>query len=320
MAPLARLLIIFAVISIGAPIAGYLAAPSGGPTELADDTVATPPLPIVRPVAATSAARPQVEPEIGWWWNPAEPGRGFLIDRSGSQILVGALAYEADGRASWYLSAGDLRCGADFTGVLVAYGGGQTLNGRFRKASLTRDAGQIGIRFHSPTQATLTLPGTRTVPLERYRLDGTGDAEFEPEAGWWWNPAEPGRGFAVEVRGGSMLLTAAVYDERGNPVWYVSHGSMNGDRSYRGRWLRLAGGTTVQGSYRVPADTMDAGAVALRFSDTRQAVLTLPDGRQLPISRLDLAAVPGPLALTAGAQASPDSECLSPVRLASAPQ
>jgi len=30
--------------------------------------------------------------------------------------------------------------------------------------------------------------------------------------------------------------------------------------------------------------------------------------------------VPGPLALTAGAQASPDSECLSPVRLASAPQ
>ena len=318
MAPLVRLFLVFAVISIGAPVAGFLAAPSGETVDFVDEREAPPSLPIERPVVTASATLPHVEPEIGWWWNPDEPGRGFLVDRSGDQLIVGTLAYEADRRASWYLSTGSLRCGADFNGTLVAYGGGQTLSGRFRKASATRDAGRIAIRFVSPTQATLTLPGGRAIPLERYRLDGGGEAGFEPEAGWWWNPAEPGRGFAVEIRNGAVLLTAAAYDDRGNPVWYVSHGPLAADRSYRGRWLRLAGGMTLLGGYRIPADTADAGPVALRFADTRQATLTLPDGRPLPISRFDFAAAPGPLALAAASDASTTGAC-SPIRVASVP-
>ncbi|MBM3547686.1 MAG: hypothetical protein FJX54_12100 [Alphaproteobacteria bacterium] len=205
MAPLVRLLLVFAVISIGAPVAGFLVAPSGKSIDLSDDVGTAPPPPPARPVAVVSAALPSVEPEIGWWWNPDEPGRGFLIDRSGDQIMVGTLAYEADGRAAWYMSAGVIHCGAEFNGSLVAYSGGQTLNGRFRKASATREAGRIAIRFLSTTQATLALPGGRVVPLERYRLDGGGETDFEPEAGWWWNPAEPGRGFAVEIRNGTIL-------------------------------------------------------------------------------------------------------------------
>jgi hypothetical protein len=320
MAPLVRLLLVFAVVSVGALIAGFLAAPSVEPIELADEVEATPSPTLIRPAAAALVALPVVEPEIGWWWNPDEPGRGFLIDRSGERVTVGTLAYEADGRASWYMSSGTIHCGSEFSGSLVAYGGGQTLNGRFRKASMSREAGRIAIRFLSTTQATLTLPGGRAIPLERYRLDGTGEAGFEPEPGWWWNPAEPGRGFAVEVRNGTVLLTAAAYDERGNPVWYVSHGPLATDRSYRGRWLRLAGGMTMQGGYRVPADTADAGAVALRFIDARQATLTLPDGRSLPISRFDLAEVSGPLALTATVVEVPSAgACGSPIRVASMP-
>jgi hypothetical protein len=319
MAPLVRLAFVFILVAFGAVIAGFVVAPGGESVDFADVTEATPPLPLARPVAKIIEL-PTVEIETGWWWNPDEPGRGFLIDRSGAEIIVGALAYEADGRASWTMSAGTLQCGAEFSGSLVAYGGGQTLNGRFRKAAATGEAGRIGIRFLNTTQAMVTLPGGRMVPLERYRLDGIGRSGFEPEAGWWWNPAEPGRGFAVEVRNGTVLLTAIMYDDRGNPVWYVSHGPLGEDRLYRGRWLRLAGGMTLEGGYRVPAETVDAGSVYLQFADTRAATLTLPDGRLLPINRFDAEEAAGPLALTpARADAPSSSACASPLRVAAVP-
>jgi hypothetical protein len=313
-APLVRLLLIFIAVSVGAPIAGFLIAPNGGPADFFDLAADDPTAPVIRPVAA-KVSLPGLEPEIGWWWNPDEPGRGFIIDRSGTRLVVGALAYEADGRASWSLASGVLACGNEFKESLQAYVGGQTLNGRFRKPTSQREIGRIGIRFLSPSQAMLVLPSGRAVPLERYRLDGGVRSDFEPEPGWWWNPAEPGRGFAVEARGGALLLTGVMYDERGSPVWYVSHGQIDSDRSYRGRWLRLAGGMTMDGGYRVAAGSTDVGSVAVDFVNERVATLILPEGKALPISRLDLAAAPA-LALTAATPA-PIRACDDPVKLAS---
>ena len=311
MAPLVRFLLIFVAVSIGAPILGFLIAPNGGPADsldLVDDAV---PAPIIH-TAAAKLELPSLEPETGWWWNPEEPGRGFIIDRSGAQLVIGALAYEADGRASWSLSTGAMQCGSEFRGSLQVYSGGQTLSGRFRKVASQREVGRIGIRFVNPSQATLVLPSGRAVTLERYRLDGGDRTGFEPEAGWWWNPAEPGRGFAVEARGGALLLTGVMYDERGNPVWYVSHGQIDADRAYRGRWLRLAGGMTMDSGYRAPAGSTDVGAVVVEFVDVRIATLTLPEGKALPISRIDFAS---PLALPASAPAAPRT-CDDPVKLA----
>ncbi|MBL8691646.1 MAG: hypothetical protein JNL04_21230 [Rhodospirillaceae bacterium] len=314
MAPLVRLLLIFVAVSVGAPIAGFMIAPDGGPADFVDLVDDDPPAPVIRPIAV-KVSLPGLEPEIGWWWNPDEPGRGFIIDRSGAQLVVGALAYEPDGRASWSLASGALACGNEFKESLQAYVGGQTLNGRFRKPTSQREIGRIGIRFLSPSQATLVLPNGRAVPLERYRLDGGVRSDFEPEPGWWWNPAEPGRGFAVEARGGALLLTGVMYDERGNPVWYVSHGQIDADRSYRGRWLRLAGGMTMDGGYRVAAGSTDVGAVSVDFVNERVATLILPEGKALPISRLDLAAAPA-LALPVASPA-PIRTCDDPVKLAS---
>lgn len=315
MAPLIRSVLIFLAVSAGALAAGFLAAPDGGPNEpfeISEDAPVHSAPPLVAAVSGSAA----IELETGWWWNPDEPGRGFVIERSGDRISVGALAYENDGRAAWYLASGALQCGNEFRGSLLAYGGGQTLSGRYRKPSMQREAGRIGIRFVGPTQATLTLPNGRAVPLERYRLIGPDLDGFEPEAGWWWNPAEPGRGFAIEARGGAILLTGIMYDDRGQPVWYVSHGTLDANRVYRGRWLRLAGGMTMDSGYRVAADSTDMGAVTVDFVDQRRATLSLPDGKSLPISRHDLGAAPGPLALTP-ASAEPSRACDDPIKLAS---
>ncbi|MGZ5097931.1 MAG: class I SAM-dependent methyltransferase [Usitatibacter sp.] len=39
--------------------------------------------------------------------------------------------------------------------------------------------------------------------------------------GWWWNPAEPGRGFFVEFQGDSAQCACCIYDDEGEPAWRV---------------------------------------------------------------------------------------------------
>ena len=33
-----------------------------------------------------------------------------------------------------------------------------------------------------------------------------GSSHAAPENGWWWNPAQSGRGFSIEVQGDTMFL------------------------------------------------------------------------------------------------------------------
>ena len=43
-------------------------------------------------------------PQDGFWWNPAESGRGYAIEVQGSQVILGAYMYEASGAATWTLA------------------------------------------------------------------------------------------------------------------------------------------------------------------------------------------------------------------------
>jgi SAM-dependent methyltransferase len=41
------------------------------------------------------------EPRDGWWWNPAEPGRGFFIEFHAGSARAACCAYAADGAPEW---------------------------------------------------------------------------------------------------------------------------------------------------------------------------------------------------------------------------
>lgn len=41
-----------------------------------------------------------VQPRTGWFWNPAEGGRGFAIERQGSQLFVAGFMYETTGEST----------------------------------------------------------------------------------------------------------------------------------------------------------------------------------------------------------------------------
>jgi hypothetical protein len=224
----------------------------------------------------TQAALGQsVPPESGWWWNPAEDGRGFFIEVQGGTLFMAAYFYAEDGRATWVVSAGPMTGDTSYTGRLLEVRGGQTLFGAYRAPTSQSDVGQVRIDFASAGHGTLTWPGGQ-VPIQR-QVIALRTASFDP-TGWWWNPAEDGRGFSVEVNDGRLFLAAYMYDGAGNPVWYISSGPMSSDTRYEGELIEVGGGQTMKGEYHAPSSLTGVGAITVDFASTEQATLTLIDG------------------------------------------
>ncbi len=237
--------------------------------------------------AAVAAARRQAStgPQPGWWWNPAQSGRGFSIEVRGNNMFMAGYLYADDGRATWLVSDGPMTNVSTYSGPLTAFGGGQTLTGPYKSNTLTNpNVGTITLQFSDASHGTLTWPGG-TIPIERFPF-GSGTASFQPESGWWWNADESGRGFAIEVQGNSLFMAGYMYDSSGNPIWYVSEGGMTYQNLYQGSWLQFANGQTLTGSYQPPSQPpTNVGAVTLQFTSATTAILTLPNGRQIPLTR-----------------------------------
>lgn len=228
-------------------------------------------------------------PQSGWWWNPAEGGRGFMIEFRGTAVFMATFLYDSDGRANWYVSSMTKTNSTSYQGALTPYANGQTLTGSFKQASALASVGNITLSFSSATQGTLTWPGG-TIPIERYNIVANGVAApigvSQPESGWWWNESEGGRGWAIEIQAGTAFIAGFMYDTNGNPIWYLTQNPVSGTTTYQGTWVQYGNGQTLTGSFHSANVTnANVGAITIQFDSTTTATLRLPDGRMLPIKR-----------------------------------
>ncbi len=247
----------------------------------------------VRAAAVGQAVVTNVAPQSGWWWNPAEGGRGYALEIRDGKLFFAGFLYDASGRASWHVSGPSARQSSTrYVGSLDSFGGGQSLSGAFRPATKGVNVGQLQIDFKDPTHGSITWPGG-VVQIQRFEFAPAGlttvRTGFAPETGWWWNPNEPGRGFALEIQNGRIFLAGFMYDDAGNPVWYVSTGAMNAPDFYDGVWSQYANGQTLTGRYK-SASVVNAnlGTAVLVFSDTAHARMRLPNGQIVPLERFSL--------------------------------
>lgn len=224
-------------------------------------------------------------PQPGWWWNSNESGRGFSVEVSQNTLFMAGYLYDPSGRAIWYTSAGPMSNSTLYQGTLQSFGNGQTLTGAYQPYSLTNpNVGNVTIQFTDATHGTLTWPGG-TIPIERY-VFGAGASSFQPESGWWWNESESGRGFTLEVQGNKLFIGGYMYDDPGNPIWYISAGNMTSATLYQGQWEQYANGQTLSGLYQKPDQVNgNVGSITVNFTSRSTATLTLPDGRQIALTR-----------------------------------
>jgi hypothetical protein len=229
--------------------------------------------------------------ESGWYWNPAESGRGFFFEKRGNNVFMAGFIYAADGRASWFTAQGGMT-GNVFNSVMNTFKDGQTLTGPYRAPAAGPALGNISWTFTSANTARLTLAGSST-DLVRFPF-ATGSVQAppqagSPESGWWWNSTESGRGYALEIQGNQLFLIAFLYDDAGNPLWLVSNGVLSTPSLYNNNWLLFGNGQALGQPYRSPQVlNAQVGTVQIRFgADARSAVLVLPDGREVNITRFD---------------------------------
>jgi hypothetical protein len=231
-----------------------------------------------------------ITPATGYWLNPTASGSGFVIEVQGSKMFMAGFLYSENGEATWVGSVGPMTSPTVYSQPLITFSGGQTLTGAYvPPVQSANSLGNITITFTDDSHASLTWPGG-TIPIQRFDF-GPGGSETPqpvdtPQTGWWWNENESGRGFAIEVQGGAMFFAAYMYDASGNPTWYLSNGNMTSPTLYQGVWQQYAGGQTLTGTYVMPTVTnADVGSVTLQFTSPGAATLTLPNARQIPLTR-----------------------------------
>jgi hypothetical protein len=234
--------------------------------------------------------KPQA-PQTGWWWNPAEGGRGYSVEVQGNHIFFAAFHYEVSGRATWHVATGETSLDGSLYAnqSLYAARAGQVLGGPYPGKPALSQAGQVTLAFSEATRGTMIWPGG-VVPIERMGIVPGGleaaPRVNQPESGWWWNPNEDGRGFFMEWQNGSVDIAGYMYDEQGNSVWYLGVYETPDIRAINGSWWSYANGQTMLGAYKPATRISDNVApVSVTFSGPDTAIMTLPNGRTTALRR-----------------------------------
>ena len=223
-------------------------------------------------------------PESGWWWNASESGRGYSLEIQGNRLFMAAYMYTTDGRAVWYVTAGTLNQDGSFQGDVVEYAGGQTLSGAFKPAQVKGAVTSMQLSCSTSASCTVVWAG-QTMAITRFLFDNTAKSVSAPQSGWWWNADESGRGFFMEVQGNSVFIAGYMYDVMGNAIWYIASGALPAQQ-LNASWAEYANGQTLTSGYQVAELKSSAvGSLRLMFRDGQTAFMTMPDGRNVNLTR-----------------------------------
>ena len=238
------------------------------------------------PLSCPSMA--QITPQTGWYWNAQEGGRGYFIENRNGSLFMAAFLYTPAGPAWWFVGAAPLT-GPDFSSTMFTLEGGQTLTGAYKAPVMTTSPGIVQLKFATDSTAKMTWPGG-AVDLIRFPITDLATVKppqaGAPEPGWWWSDKESGRGFSIGFEANAIFICGFMYDASGQPIWYVSTGTMSTPSQYEGPWQLFANGQAMGAPYK-PATQINAnvGLLKLNFTDRRNANMTLPDGRVIELSR-----------------------------------
>lgn len=100
-----------------------------------------------------------------------------------------------------------------------------------------------------------------------------------PQIGLWWNPDEPGSGYALDYKHGVLVVTVYSYTSAGAAQWYLASGPLSG-AVFSATLDKYSGGQCVACTLAVkPALVGNDGIITITFSSPTSATVSLPGGR-----------------------------------------
>lgn len=261
--------------------------------------------PAAGPAAASTGPQKQIQATpgaaladlTGWYWNPLESGTGFMFESQGSEGFVAFFLYdEVSGAPVWYAAQGSLLADASgghrFSGDLRRYSGGQPLADPLRSHPVSHSVGQVSISFPHAGTAVVSLPA-RTIVAVRFVFHSGPGVPPAPalETGWYWNPTQGGRGYAVEVQRGRLFMALFHYDAAGEPIWeLVETGIENG--AANAPLLSFRGGQSLASGWRMATSGVGSGLLSLSVDNPCAARISITGRAPIPIQRFAFAGVP----------------------------
>lgn len=290
----------------------FLSGCGGGASGAAEQRLAVPTgSEVVAPEAPRAAldhkqATTFGKPVTGWYWNPAEAGRGFAIERQGDKLFVAAFLYETSGAPTWYVGTLSENANAQYVGEFSRYTGGQSLLGAYKEPVAAKVA-DVVLTFSSSTTGTLQVTpvggGVTTINIQRYAISSPA---FEPSSvpfanGWYWNEGAGGRGYFIEVQGTRAFIGSFMYDTSGQPIWYVSTASVDKLASVVGSLQQFSGGQSLSGPFKGPTENpVSPGRMSFDLAGNGQGQMVLPNNTKVPMK---------PFAFNGGQATVPQAPC-----------
>lgn len=178
----------------------------------------------------------------GWWWNPAEPGRGFFLELRDGRACIACCGYDEQGRPQWH-TAGPVE--PDAAGALEA----RTRRMRLPVAPDEAAGAPLRLVPGDAPAATLDWDGAR-IPLElQYRELHDAFADEDDRLSGWWVEAGAEPRVAIVCEAAAKRLFAVRLDADG---WTMLEATRSGDAAYAGKWWRFEGGQWPGGPHRMP--------------------------------------------------------------------
>ncbi len=250
----------------------------------------------------------RILPNTGWWYAKTESGRGYSVEAKvgTGTAFVATYVYDNNGKAIWYAGVltaqqtsiisqgtyGPFNISTPLSGTLYAFSGGQTLGGAY-KAPSGASLGTVTFTFLSPNAGTIDWPASITQKqtiIQRFPFPGSTvtapAANTVPQSGWWYAPAESGRGYFLEVQGTSAFLAGYMYRADGTSVWFVAGPTtMTTPSTLSANLVEVANGPTFANPTVSHATTTTAGTVSASFDSPTTGTLILNGGTPIAVQR-----------------------------------
>lgn len=113
-------------------------------------------------------------------------------------------------------------------------------------------------------------------------------AAFVPAPGLWNNLNIDGQGFNIETQNDVMIVTAYVFDQGGNQIWYLAVGTYNETSStFNGTLANATNGSCLSCPYRAPAKNGNAGGNLKIVFQSREQATVFYDGGSRQITHFN---------------------------------
>ena len=220
---------------------------------------------------ASVVRRPQAQ--AGWWFDAAQPGRGFFVLLAGERGAVACCHYGEGGEPVWEVAGPGPFADA-------------TLDLRTARTPSPAAGTALRLAFDGEARAMLDWAGERiTLVPQHPGSPGWTAGPGSGLGGWWTEDRDAATVDALVEFLGDHVFAAVLRATD----WCVTVAARRDVLRYAGEWLRFSGGQALHGPYRAPGDPERLGVAELMWNEHDRLVLQLPGGRQTVLRRRPLA-------------------------------